>query len=99
MKDIVRSYTTEKSSRQQETGKYTFLVHKDATKIDIKNAIKTHYGVDVDKVRISISPKKTRMLKNRYEWIKRPKFKKATVTLKGKATIDPHKIKEPKPKK
>ena len=89
---IIRSVVTEKSSSQQAAGQYTFVVSKGATKIDIKNAVKAIYGVDVEDVKTSIMPKKTRMLKGKYEWVKRPVFKKAIVTLKGKKTIDPNKI-------
>lgn len=89
---IIQSIQTEKSSAQQGHQQYTFLVRKDATKIDIKNAVKAIYGVDVKDVKTMISPKKIRILKNKYEWAKRPVFKKAIVTLKDKKTIDPNKI-------
>jgi len=89
---IIQSIVTEKSSGQQANGQYTFLVKKDSSKIDIKNAVKAIYGVEVADVKTSIMPKKTRILKGKYEWIKRPVFKKAIVTLKGKKTIDPNKI-------
>lgn len=93
---IIETLITEKSSLAQSHGKYSFIVKKTATKIDIKNAIKQIYGVDAKSVRILIAPKKIRMLKNKYAWAKRPVIKKAIVTLKGKKTIDPNKIKEHK---
>lgn len=93
---IIRAITTEKSSLEQTIGKYTFLVDKDATKIDIKRAIKQMYDVDAKTVRTSIVPKKIRVLKGKFDWAKRPSYKKATVTLKGKKTIDPSKLKEHK---
>lgn len=96
---IIKSHTTEKSSDAQSKGKYSFLVSRDATKVDIKNAIREIYGADAATVRTMIAPKKTRLLKNRYVYAKRPVLKKAIVTLKGKATIDPNKIKETKSKK
>lgn len=89
---------TEKSSMAQSHGKYAFVVDKAATKIDIKNEIKKLYGVEAARVNIMVSPKKTRLLSGKYEWAKRPMFKKAIVTLKGKKTIDPNKLKEPKAK-
>lgn len=91
---IIKSVVTEKSSKAQETKKYTFLVKKAATKIDIKKAIKTIYGADVAEVKIMIAPRKIRILKGRYPWIKRPVMKKAIIKLKGSQTIDPNKIKE-----
>ncbi len=54
--------------------------------------------MDVESVNMMISPKKTRLLKGKYVWAKRPAFKKAVVTLKGKKTMDPSKFKEPKAK-
>lgn len=89
---IIQSIITEKSSGQQAHGQYAFLVRKDASKIEVKNAIKEIYGVEVEQVRTAIMPKKTRTLKGKYEWIKRPVYKKALVTLKGKKTIDPNKL-------
>lgn len=93
---IIRTLITEKSSRHQEIKQYTFEVGAQATKTRIKHAIKEIYGVEVDKVRLMITPPKSRMMKRGQEWVKRPKMKKAIVTLKGKKTIDPNKIKEHK---
>lgn len=93
---IIGAMVTEKSSAAQSTGKYTFVVNKDATKIDIKNAIKKLYGAEVENVNIMVTPKKVRVLKGKYDWAKRPSYKKAIVTLKGKKTIDPNKLKEQK---
>ena len=89
---IIETLITEKSSTAQSHGKYSFIVTRDATKIDIKRAIKELYGVEVQDVNIIIAPRKTRTLKNKYIWAKRPVMKKAVVTLKGKKTIDPNKI-------
>lgn len=98
---IIQTITTEKSSLQQSHGRYTFRVKREANKTEIKKAIELSYGVKVAKVQTSISPRKERILKGRYVWTKRPVFKKAIVTLKDKATIDPNKLgesgkKEPK---
>lgn len=95
---IIEALVTEKSSVAQSHGKYSFKVTRDATKIDIKNAVKKLYGMDVASVNMMISPKKTRLLKGKYVWAKRPAFKKAVVTLKDKKTMDPSKFKEPKAK-
>lgn len=83
---------TEKSSMNQSHGHYTFMVRKEATKIDIKRAIKDIYGVEAKQVKISILPKKIRVLKGKYDWVKRPSYKKAVVSLKDNKTIDPNKI-------
>ncbi len=89
---IIQSYQTEKSSAQQGRNQYSFVVRKDANKVEIKKAVKEIYGVDVEDVKTMIMPKKTRLIKGRYEWAKRPVFKKAIVTLKNNKTIDPNKI-------
>lgn len=96
---LIQSIVTEKSSLKQSGGQYTFLVKDDATKVDVKNAVKEVYGVEVAKVTISIYPKKTRIIGRNRLWVKRPNYKKATVSLKGKKTIDPSKLKEAKAKK
>ncbi|MBD3360340.1 50S ribosomal protein L23 [Candidatus Peregrinibacteria bacterium] len=95
---IIRTLMTEKASQQQAKGQYIFQVSKDATKIDVKNAIREIYGVEADKVRIMITPKKERLLARGRVWTKRPVIKKALVSIKDKKTIDPNKIKESKKK-
>jgi len=95
---IIKPITTEKSSIAQSKGQYTFLVKKDATKIDIKKAIKAIYGVDVNKVTVSLIPKKIRVVGRGRIYTKRPVLKKATVSLKNSKTIDPNKIKKSKKK-
>jgi len=82
---------TEKSSQAQEKNKYTFLVSREATKTEVKKAIKAIFGVDVDTVRTIVTPKKKRLVKG-HEIVKRPNYKKALVTLKNGKTIDPNKI-------
>ncbi|MBE7064814.1 MAG: 50S ribosomal protein L23 [Ruminococcaceae bacterium] len=44
---IIRPHVTEKSTEQSATGKYTFIVAKTATKIDIKNAVEKLFNVKV----------------------------------------------------
>lgn len=90
---IIRSLVTEKSSNLQSKGQYSFEVRRDATKIDVKHAVKAIYGVEVKDVKISILPKKTRLIGRGRVLTKRPVTKKAFVTLKDKKTIDPFKIK------
>jgi large subunit ribosomal protein L23 len=95
-KTIIQSVVTEKSSKQQEKNQYAFVVKKDATKIDVKHAIKTIYGVDVDEVRTMRTPAKTRLIKRGQLWTKRPSYKKAIVTIKGGKTLDPNNFKKSK---
>jgi large subunit ribosomal protein L23 len=96
---LIRTITSEKSSNQQASGQYTFEVNPSATKIDVKNAIREIYGVEAANVRMMISPSKKRLIARGRLWTKRPKIKKAIVTLKDKKTIDPNKISGKKSKK
>ena len=93
---IVRPLTTEKSSRAQEKGRYSFIVKRSATKVDIKHAVKALYGADVVDVKTMVAPEKIRMIRGRYPSAKRAVMKKAIIKLKDKQTIDPNKIKEAK---
>lgn len=92
LKVLIRNITTEKSSSAQSRGSYTFEVSRSATKIDVKNAIKEVYGVDVKKVTMMVSPKKERIVKRGRIWAKRAVKKKAIVSLKNGKTIDPSKV-------
>jgi large subunit ribosomal protein L23 len=95
---IIQPITTEKSSQEQARNQYTFIVAKTATKVDIKQAVKALYGVEVEGVRTMILPEKYRMIKFKHKFVKRPVTKKAIVRLKGGKTIDPNKFKESKKK-
>lgn len=90
---IIRPLVTEKTSVAQAQGRYTFLVRKASTKIDIKNAVREMYGVEAEEVKTMIQPSKVRLIGNKKEFKKRPLMKKAVVRLKGGKTIDPNKLK------
>jgi len=58
---LIKQVISEKSDKLAESSnRYTFYVHKDANKIEIKNAVKNMFGVDVIKVNTSILPRKFR---------------------------------------
>lgn len=96
---IIEPVTTEKSTMLSDKGKYVFRIRKNATKVDVKKAIKAIYDADVDKVSITYVKPKTRLMRGRNLMVKRNPSKKATVTIKGGKTIDITKFKEPKKKK
>ena len=77
IKALVR---TEKSTRFEPSGKYLFLVAKDANKIQIRQAVEEIYKVKVRDVNTAIYPGKLRRV--RYQLGKTPDFKRAIVTLK-----------------
>lgn len=55
---LVRPYITEKATYKTDDGIYTFVVHDDANKPQIKQAVRDVYGVSVEKVRTVNLPKK-----------------------------------------
>ena len=84
---IVRPLITEKSSAAyQDRGEYTFEVHPDATKPQIRSAIEQLFGVKVTGVWTSnVRGKEKRMGKTVG---RRPNWKKAIVTLREGDTIE-----------
>lgn len=76
---------TEKSVKANEDhGKFTFKVHKDANKVDIKSAIETIYSVDVANVSIMRVISKGRAHRKTV----RKAYKKAIITVAGDKTIE-----------
>ncbi len=93
---IVKPVLTEKSVSGESAGKYTFLVHEDATKIDVKQALSGLYGVQVDKVNILRGLAKYRMGRGRRLLEKREASHRAIVTLKAGEKLDINKLKTAK---
>lgn len=76
---VIRPLVTEKSTRLIEMGKYSFVVSRDANKIDIKNAVEQLFDVKVKAVntlRIKGKPRRVGIHRGY-----RPSWKKAYVTL------------------
>lgn len=86
---LVRPILTEKSSALSINNKFVFEVALDTNKIEIKKAIESYYGVEVEKVNTIIV--KPRQKNFRTKKMSRPgytkRFKKAIITLKS-GTID-----------
>ncbi len=78
---ILRPIMTEKSTMLKDAyNKYTFVVHKSANKILIKDAIKSLFDVTPLKVNIlNVRGKKKRV---RYKYGYTASYKKAIITLK-----------------
>lgn len=55
---VIRPIITEKSAIAAEQGQYTFLVHPQANKVEIAEAISYIFDVDVEKVRVINRPAK-----------------------------------------
>ncbi len=82
---IIGPVTTEKSERQKVSRTYTLTVHPDATKVDLRNALKKQYDVDVSSVRAMRTTSKHRMLSAGRSMKKRPSTKRMMVTLTKKS--------------
>ncbi len=77
---VIRPLVTERSTDLMEEHKYTFVVDKNATKVEIKKAIEDIFNVKVVAVNtMNFKGKKRRL--GRYPEGMRPGFKKAIVKL------------------
>lgn len=90
---FLKPVITEKATALQAEGKYQFFVRSSATKVDIKTAFERLYGVDVVKVNAMRTERKTRMGARRQPVTKKPAYKKVTITVKAKKSIDINKPK------
>ena len=76
---IIAPVVTEKSNDGLQEGKYTFKVNRNATKVEIANAVEKLFGVKVVKVNtMNINGKKKRV---GYHQGKTSDWKKAIVTI------------------
>ena len=86
-KIILRPVNTEKSNNAAESGRYTFMVHPWANKIEIAEAVSYIFNVDVVRVRvINRGPKFGRWGRKRVQ--RQPAQKKAIVTLASGQRIE-----------
>lgn len=84
---ILRPVLTEKSAElEQDNNQYTFEVHRQANKIEIRKAIEIVFGVRVDKVRTMVMRGDLRRV-GRFTG-KTRQWKKAVVSLHPNDTID-----------
>jgi large subunit ribosomal protein L23 len=83
---LIRPLITEKSTRQIELGQYSFEVHRDANKIQIREAVEKTFNVQVKAVNTLNMPRKERRRGRVIGSI--PGWKKAIVTLVPGQTID-----------
>tara|TARA_Y100001968_G_scaffold174299_1_gene159743 strand:- start:3406 stop:3696 length:291 start_codon:yes stop_codon:yes gene_type:complete len=87
---LIKPLLTEKASSFNEKGKFTFIVKKDANKIDIKKAVEKTYKVTVKSVNtINVLGKlKSRFTKRGIISGRKPSYKKAIVKLSDGEFID-----------
>ena len=83
---VKRPLITEKAERsRQEHHQYAFEVHRDATKIQVKQAVEQLFNVHVLAVRTAVARGKNKRVGRNVG--RRPNWKKAFVTLKEGETI------------
>lgn len=83
MNIIISPIITEKSMIDAGNGRYTFRIHKFATKEDVKKAINKKFKVHVTHVSTSILKGRGTKVGVKRTEKKLPDLKKATVTLKS----------------
>ncbi len=85
---IIRPVVSEKSYGLLDEGVYTFIVHPDANKIEIRQAVEAIFGVGVAKVNTLNRKGKRKLNRRSRTFGKRPDLKRAVVTLAEGETID-----------
>ena len=88
---LIRPIITEKMTAQGEKeNRYGFVVARESNQLQIRDAVKKQYGVEVDSVRTMIvrGKRRTRYTKTNILRGSSASYKKAIVTLKAGETID-----------
>ena len=85
---IIRPVVSEKSYALMEDGVYVFAIAPDATKIDVRHAVETAFGVRVTKVNTLNRKGKRRRNRKSNTFGTRPSSKRAVVTLAQGDRID-----------
>jgi large subunit ribosomal protein L23 len=85
---ILRPVVSEKSYGLLDGGAYTFIVHPDANKIEIREAVEAIFNVRVSKVNTLNRKGKRKRNRRSFTFGKRADTKRAVVTLVGDDRID-----------
>ena len=85
---IIRPVVSEKSYGLLDSGVYTFVVHPDANKIEIRQAVEQIFNVRVAKVNTLNRKGKRKRNRRAFTFGSRPDTKRAVVTLAGDDRID-----------
>ncbi len=78
---LIRPVVSEKSYALLDNGVYTFVVHPDANKIEIRQAVESIFGVEVIKVNTLNRKGKRKRMRRAAGFGTRPDTKRAVVTL------------------
>ena len=85
---IIAPVVSEKSYALLDTGAYTFRIHPDATKIQVRQAVEQIFDVKVAKVTTANRKGKSKRNRKNFTYGKRPDTKRAIVTLVQGDAID-----------
>jgi large subunit ribosomal protein L23 len=88
---LIKPILSEKANRATEKqNRYSFVVDKKANKLEIKKAIETFYGVQVEQVNTIVVPSKKKAKYTKAGFIvgRKPSKKKAIVTIAQGESID-----------
>ena len=85
---ILRPIVSEKSYALLDDGVYTFVVHPDANKVEIRQAVEAIFNVRVRKVNTLNRKGKRKRNRRAFTYGKRADTKRAIVTLAGGDRID-----------
>ncbi len=88
---LVKPIITEKAAAESEdNNKFSFVVRKNANKVQIKKAVEDFYGVNVEAVRTMVVPskRKARYSKSGVVEGRKSSYKKAIVEVRSGETID-----------
>jgi large subunit ribosomal protein L23 len=88
---LIKPVLSEKANKQAEKmNRYTFIVDRKANKLEIKKAIESFYGVQVEEVNTQVVPSKLKAKYTKAGLIvgRKPAKKKAIVTVAEGETID-----------
>lgn len=84
---IIRAILSEKSMKESESGRYTFLVEKQANKGDVRRAVESMFQVNVVSVITTTQKGRTTRNGTRRTQVTQSAFKKASVRLKDGQTL------------
>jgi large subunit ribosomal protein L23 len=88
---LIKPVLSEKANKQAEKmNRYTFVVDRKANKLEIKKAVESFYGVQVEMVNTSVVPSKLKAKYTKAGFIvgRKPAKKKAVVTVAAGELID-----------
>ena len=85
---IIKPVVSEKSYNLLDANAYTFIVHPDANKIEIRQAVESIFNVRVSKVNTHNRNGKRKRNRRSFSYGKRPDTKRAVITLVEGDRID-----------